>query len=223
MNAEDRLPPTPGETIFHVCRGGLKERCAACRQRVKDRPSPCLSPARPGALTQAQPATHTSDALIIGSEPTGMAGIGFSPRMVSPETPDASLNQNPSVRMDETNFESQVLQSKLPVLVAFYAPWSRPCQILNSSLDQIVPLCAGRAKVVRVNADDHPYLSLRYAIHSIPTLLFFVNGNLRAKIVGAVPGEHILSQLRAFFPGGCSQPLPLGTASGGKPFEFDDW
>jgi thioredoxin 1 len=132
-------------------------------------------------------------------------------------------DQAATTLVDEANFESLVLNSKLPSLVAFYTPWSRPCQILNSSLDEVIPACAGRAQVVRVNADDHPYLSLWYAIQSIPTLLFFVNGHIRAKMVGAVSKEIVLCQLQSFFPGGSSQPPPSSLRNGSKPYEYDDW
>src|SRR6266404_5224298 len=106
-------------------------------------------------------------------------------------------NNKPIIEIGEANFESEVLRWKQPVLVAFSAAWSRPCQILDSVLEEVAVGCAGRVKVVRINADNHPDLSLVWRIQSIPTLLYFVEGNLRAKVVGTASKEAILSKLRS--------------------------
>src|SRR5216117_3194767 len=84
--------------------------------------------------------------------------------------------------------------------------WSRPCQILDSVLEEVAATCAGREKVVRINADNNPDLSLVWNIQSIPTLLYFVDGNLRARIVGTASKEAILSKLRSV-TGGDSKAL----------------
>jgi thioredoxin 1 len=107
----------------------------------------------------------------------------------------------------EDSFQSEVLQSKQPVLVAFWTPWSRPCQILGSVLDEVATTCAGSVKVVKVNADDNPDLSLWYEIQSIPTLLYFVSGTLCAKLVGTASKEAILSKLQSVLHDGDSTPL----------------
>jgi thioredoxin 1 len=107
-----------------------------------------------------------------------------------------NANKSQIVEIGEANFESAVLKSKQPVLVAFCAPWSHPCHILNSVLNEVAAACAGIAKVARVNADDNPDLSLWYAIQSIPTLLYFVNGTVHAKVVGTASKEAILAKLQ---------------------------
>ncbi len=94
-------------------------------------------------------------------------------------------------------FESQVLRSKQPVLVAFFATWSRPCQLLDETLDEVAAAHAGDLQVVKVNADNHPELSLCYDIQFIPTLLFFVDGRVRARLVGTCTTEAIISKVRA--------------------------
>ena len=113
----------------------------------------------------------------------------------------------PITEIGEANFESEVLRWKQPVLVAFSAAWSRPCRILDSILEEVAAACAGREKVVRINADNHPDLSLVWKIQSIPTLLYFVDGNLRARIVGTASKEAILSKLRSVTDGGDSKTL----------------
>ncbi len=96
---------------------------------------------------------------------------------------------------DNANFDSEVLNSKQPVLVAFLTSWSRPCAILSPVLDEIAVELSDKLKVVRIDADTSLDLSLWYDIQSIPTLLYFVSGNVRVKIVGTATKEAILSKL----------------------------
>ena len=114
------------------------------------------------------------------------------------------------IEIGEANFESEVLRWKQPVLVAFSAAWSRPCQILDSVLEEVAAAVAGRVKVVKINADNNPDLSLIWEIQSIPTLLFFADGTLRARIVGTASKEAILSKLRSVTEGGDSKTLTPG-------------
>ena len=106
-------------------------------------------------------------------------------------------NHSKPVQIDGANFDSEVLQAKQPVLVAFLTLWSRPCAILAPVLDEIASECDGKLKVVRVNADTNLDLSLWYDVQSVPTLLYFVAGNVRAKIVGTATKEAILSKLES--------------------------
>lgn len=101
------------------------------------------------------------------------------------------------VGVGEADFESEVLKSRLPVVVAFWAPWSHPCHILESALDEVAAACAGHAQVVKVNADDNPDLSMWYEIQSIPTCLFFVDGSVRYRVVGTVSKEAVLARLES--------------------------
>jgi thioredoxin 1 len=128
---------------------------------------------------------------------------------------DAVMNMNANkaqiVEIGEPNFKSEVLRSKQPVLVAFLAPWSRPCQVIRSALDEVAATCAGAIRVVKVNADKYPTLSFFYEIQSIPTLLYFVDGSLLAKVVGTASKEAILSRWDTVLHGGdsrCHTPEP---------------
>jgi len=120
------------------------------------------------------------------------------------------MNQEkkPIIEIGEANFESEVLRWKRPVLVAFSAAWSRPCRIFDSVLEEAAVECAGHVKVV--TADNHPDLSLVWRIQSIPTLLYFVDGSLRARIVGTASKEAILSKLQSVTDGGDSKTLTPG-------------
>ena len=104
------------------------------------------------------------------------------------------------------DFEPEVLRSKQPVLVAFFAPWSRPCQVLDAALREATAACGDRAKIVKVNADDNPELSLWFDIQSIPTVLCFVDGLPRARIVGTASKDAILARLQAVSEPGAARP-----------------
>ena len=123
---------------------------------------------------------------------------------------NTSQNKIPIIEIGAANFESEVLSWKQPVLVAFSAAWSRPCRILDSVLEEVAAACAGREKVVKINADNNPDLSLLWNIQSIPTLLYFIDGNLRAKIVGTASKEAILSKLRSVTDGVDTKTLKIG-------------
>jgi len=93
------------------------------------------------------------------------------------------------------DFKSQVMDSEQPVLVEFWATWSPACQVMDSVLEQVTLACAGKLKLVKVNADDNLDLSLWYEIRSIPTLLYFVRGHPSQRIVGTASKEAILAKI----------------------------
>jgi thioredoxin 1 len=107
-------------------------------------------------------------------------------------------NRLGNIEVNEGNFVREVLQSPQPTLVAFGAPWSKPCQILQPTLSEIAAQCGGKIRVLRVNVDDNPDLGVWYGIESIPTLLYFVEGKVRARIVGTASKNAILSKLESF-------------------------
>ncbi len=101
----------------------------------------------------------------------------------------------PTIEITETNFEQEVLQSKEPVLVDFWAEWCGPCKMLSPVLDEIATEQSGRVKVAKANIDQNPTLAARYGIQSIPTLLYFAGGELKDQTIGAVPKRAIVSKL----------------------------
>ncbi len=100
-----------------------------------------------------------------------------------------------TLEVSETDFEREVVQAALPVLVAFEAPWSKPCQILHSVLGEVAGQCEGKARVLRVNVDDNPDLGMWYDIQAVPTVLYFAKGQERARVVGTASAEAILARL----------------------------
>jgi thioredoxin 1 len=103
-----------------------------------------------------------------------------------------------TMELGEANFDLEILKAELPALVLFWAPWSQPCVLLKRVVEEVAAGCAGKVKVARVNVDDNPDLGVLYAIQSIPTLLFFAQGNVRARIVGTVSKEAIFARMKSF-------------------------
>ena len=101
----------------------------------------------------------------------------------------------PTIEINETNFEQEVLQSNQPVLVDFWAEWCGPCKMLAPVLDEIATEQSSRVKVAKVNVDTNPALAARYGIQSIPTLLYFAGGEVRDQTVGAAGKRSIISKL----------------------------
>jgi thioredoxin 1 len=101
----------------------------------------------------------------------------------------------PTIEVSEPNFASEVLQSNQPVLVDFWAEWCGPCKMLAPLLDEIATEQAGQVKVAKVNVDASPALAARFAIQSIPTLLYFAGGEVRDKTIGVTGKRAILSKL----------------------------
>ena len=107
-------------------------------------------------------------------------------------------NTNLSLRfVAEEHFDSQVLQSRSAVLVAFWVPWSKPCEVIDPVLMEVAQTCAGKVEVVKVNADDNPNLSMRFAVQHIPTLIHFQAGQIRGRLVGTASKKAILKLLFA--------------------------
>ena len=97
--------------------------------------------------------------------------------------------------LTEANFDAEVLQSKLPVLVDFWAEWCGPCRMLSPTIDELATEFSGRAKVGKVNVDQNQMIAERYGIRSIPTLILFKNGEIIEQIVGSQTREVLKNKL----------------------------
>jgi len=100
-----------------------------------------------------------------------------------------------ALSVSEKNFDSEVLQSELPVLVDFWAEWCGPCRMVAPALEAIANEHSGRLKVVKLNVDEAPSVAAKYQIMSIPTLMLFKGGQIVERIVGAQPKQKILEQI----------------------------
>ena len=100
----------------------------------------------------------------------------------------------------EATFDRAVLQARLPALVDFWARWCPPCRWLDPVVEEIAAEQAGRLLVAKVDADENPGLVRRYGTLALPSLLVFVDGVERARIVGARPKGRLLAELAAVLP-----------------------
>ena len=98
------------------------------------------------------------------------------------------------VAVSDDAFEKDVLQAKLPVVVDFWAPWCGPCRMVAPILDKLAGEYAGKVVIAKVNTDENPQWAGQYGVQGIPTMMFFANGNLVHRQVGALP-EPILRDL----------------------------
>ena len=103
--------------------------------------------------------------------------------------------------INEPEFEAEVLRCPQPVLVGFVTGWGKPCLLVEPVLDEVAQACNGNANIFKVNVDDNPDLGTIYGVQSIPMLIFFLNGTVRAKIVGMVSAKAVLAKLNSLTPG----------------------
>ncbi len=91
------------------------------------------------------------------------------------------------VHVTDSAFEKTVLQSKLPVIVDFWAPWCGPCRMVAPTLDKLAKENAGSLLVTKVNTDENPEWAMKYQVQGIPTMLFVADGKVIHRQVGAMP------------------------------------
>ena len=102
-----------------------------------------------------------------------------------------------AVEITDANFEELVLNSKIPVLVDFWAEWCGPCRMVGPIVEELSKDFDGKAVVGKVNVDLNSQISANYGIRNIPTLLIFKNGEIVDKQVGAVPKATLAAKIEA--------------------------
>ncbi|NEP17707.1 MAG: thioredoxin [Leptolyngbya sp. SIO4C1] len=103
-----------------------------------------------------------------------------------------------AAQVTDSTFKQEVLESELPVLVDFWAPWCGPCRMVAPVVDEIAEQYDGQVKVVKVNTDDNPSVASQYGIRSIPTLMIFKGGQRVDMVVGAVPKTTLANTLEKY-------------------------
>ena len=100
-----------------------------------------------------------------------------------------------TVKVDNANFQAEVLESDVPVVVDFWAEWCGPCKMIAPSLEEISAEMDGKVKIAKLNIDDHPNTPGKYGVRGIPTMILFKDGQPVETKVGAAPKAQIKSWL----------------------------
>ncbi|CAH9099928.1 unnamed protein product [Cuscuta europaea] len=100
--------------------------------------------------------------------------------------------------VSDTTWKSLVLDSDLPVLVEFWAPWCGPCRMIHPVIDELAKEFAGKLKCYKVNTDDSPSIATKYGIRSIPTVMIFKDGEKKDAVIGAVPKTTLCTCIEKF-------------------------
>lgn len=103
---------------------------------------------------------------------------------------------NDTVVVGDSQFKTEVLDSKEPVLVDFWATWCAPCRAIAPALEELATQYKGKAKIAKVDVDSAQQVAQQYGIRSIPTLLMFKGGKVVEQIVGAVPKSKLEDALK---------------------------
>lgn len=102
-----------------------------------------------------------------------------------------------AIQLTDDSFKSEVLESDKPVLVDFWAEWCGPCRVVGPIVEELAGDFEGKAVVGKVDVDTNPGIAQQFGIRNIPTLLYFKNGEVVDKVVGAVPKEQLESKLQS--------------------------
>ena len=99
------------------------------------------------------------------------------------------------VEVSDATFEKEVLQSPIPVLIDFWAPWCGPCKAIAPVVEELSKVYDGKIKIVKMNVADNPNTPGRYGVRGIPNLILFRSGEVKDQIVGAVPKSHLVKAI----------------------------
>lgn len=103
-----------------------------------------------------------------------------------------------TAQVTDSTFKQEVLDSEVPVLVDFWAPWCGPCRMVAPVVEEIADQYDGKVKVVKLNTDENPNVASQYGIRSIPTLMIFKGGQRVDMVVGAVPKTTLSNTLEKY-------------------------
>ena len=107
------------------------------------------------------------------------------------------MSEKKTLTLTSENFEREVLEAKRPVLVDFGADWCAPCRAIAPTVEELAAEFEARATVAKVDVDEQPDLARRYAIRSIPSLLFFKDGEVAERVAGLAPKARLAEKLAA--------------------------
>mmetsp|Transcript_46638 Transcript_46638/g.76148 ORF Transcript_46638/g.76148 Transcript_46638/m.76148 type:complete len:190 (+) Transcript_46638:38-607(+) len=158
----------------------------------------CIRPALRPATAVLRPSEKRSTTVAFFSRKSfGCRFIAHSPRGTCHVTLKTEIVSEAKEVADDA-FKSEVLESPLPVLVDFWAPWCGPCRMVAPVVDEIALEYGNKLKVVKVNTDENPKVATEYGIRSIPSLMIFKNGQRVDTVVGAVPKTTLAATIEKY-------------------------
>lgn len=117
------------------------------------------------------------------------------------------------IHVTDAEFQEKVLESELPVVVDFWAPWCGPCHMIAPVLEEVANDNEGKVVIAKVNTDENPEWAMKFGVQGIPTLLFISDGEVRDHQVGAGPAPALKSRVAAFLD---ESAFPQGIIEGGN-------
>lgn len=103
----------------------------------------------------------------------------------------------PIIEVNQDNFETEIIQAEVPVMVDLWAAWCGPCRAVAPVVEEIATIFEGKAKIAKINIDENPAIAAKYNVMSIPTLLFFKGGDVQEQIIGLVSKDKIAEKLNS--------------------------
>lgn len=101
----------------------------------------------------------------------------------------------PLLHLSDANFAKEVLESDLPVLVDYWAPWCGPCRMIGPIVEELAKEYESRMKIAKINIDENPQTPTKYGVMSIPTLMFFKKGKVVNQVVGALSKPELKKKI----------------------------
>ena len=101
-----------------------------------------------------------------------------------------------AIQLSDANFEAEVLQCDLPVLVDFWAPWCAPCRMMTPVLDELAAEWDGKVKVCKMNVDEQQATAREFEVQAIPTMILFKGGQVAKRLTGARPKPALVEELQ---------------------------
>lgn len=192
---------TPNKSIDDALSSAAREYAGELLvTRVNARENPATharfgQPALPALITLDEGSVESKAASIRAEDVDGYVDflLGQGPKPLETVAEAERKTQSgaaPQVTSD-ARFAQDVLQSPVPVLVDFWAPWCGPCRMIAPSLERLAERYAGRLKIAKLNVDDNPQMARQYQANSIPLLVLFKNGQPVGRLVGAHPEPNI--------------------------------